>query len=142
WKSALAVPDRRPKYVEGARVVNGARVRHHHHHGAGECRCFHFTGIRSKLPPTFSPGPDRGVKTMVIRLHACRVAAIAVALAALASAAFGAENNIIRIGALLPMSGPGSYFGAQDRQGIELALDAINKTSVSGYKFEIKFEDS
>ena len=79
---------------------------------------------------------------MVIRLHACRVAAIAVALAALASAAFGAENNIIRIGALLPMSGPGSYFGAQDRQGIELALDAINKTSVSGYKFEIKFEDS
>src|SRR5215831_19658544 len=79
---------------------------------------------------------------MVIRLRACLLAAgtIAAALAALASAAFGAENNIIRIGALLPMSGPGSYFGAQDRQGIELALDAINKTSVSGYKFEIKFE--
>ena len=81
---------------------------------------------------------------MVIRLHASLVAAgaIAVALTALASAAVGAENNIIRIGALLPMSGPGSYFGAQDKQGIELALDAINKTGVSGYKFDVKFEDS
>src|SRR5262245_54360894 len=81
---------------------------------------------------------------MVIRLHACRVAAgtIATALAALASAAVGAESNSIRIGALLPMSGPGSYFGAQDKQGIELALDAINKTGVSGYRFDVKFEDS
>jgi len=81
---------------------------------------------------------------MVIRLRACLLAAgtIAAALAALASAAVGAENNIIRIGALLPMSGPGSYFGAQDRQGIELALDAINKSGVRGHKFEVKFEDS
>src|SRR5215467_7818027 len=81
---------------------------------------------------------------MVIRLRACLVAAgtIAAALAALASAALGAENNIIRIGALLPMSGPGSYFGAQDRQGVELALHAINKTGVRGYRLEVKFEDS
>jgi branched-chain amino acid transport system substrate-binding protein len=81
---------------------------------------------------------------MVIRLRSCRVVvgtAVA-AWAALAPPAAGAENNTIRIGALLPMSGPGSYFGAQDKQGIELALDAINKTGVSGYKLEVKFEDS
>src|SRR5215472_19330157 len=96
-----------------------------------------LTGL--SYPPTFGSVPDRGVKIMVIRLRACLLAAgtIAAASAALASAAVGAENNIIRIGALLPMSGPGSYFGAQDRQGIELALDAINKSGVRGYKFEV-----
>ena len=35
----------------------------------------------------------------------------------------GAAENVVKIGALLPISGPGSYFGAQDRQGIELALE-------------------
>ena len=81
---------------------------------------------------------------MVIRLRACRVAAgaIAVCLAAATSAAVCAESKIIKIGALLPMSGPGSYFGSQDKQGIELALDEINKAATGGYKFEVKFEDS
>jgi branched-chain amino acid transport system substrate-binding protein len=58
-------------------------------------------------------------------------------LAAGAGTAFGAD--VIKIGGLLPMSGPGSYFGAQDKQGIELALEALNK---SGVKFEIQYEDS
>jgi branched-chain amino acid transport system substrate-binding protein len=40
------------------------------------------------------------------------------------------------------MSGPGSYFGAQDKQGIELALEEVNKTGVNGYKFAIQYEDS
>jgi branched-chain amino acid transport system substrate-binding protein len=81
---------------------------------------------------------------MVIRLRACRVAAgaIAAALVGVTSAAVGAETKIIKIGALLPVSGPGAYFGAQDKQGIELALDEINKTGVSGYRFEVKLEDS
>jgi branched-chain amino acid transport system substrate-binding protein len=81
---------------------------------------------------------------MVIRLRACPITAgaIALCLAAATSAAVCAESKTIKIGALLPMSGPGSYFGAQDKQGIELALDEINKTGTSGYKFEVKFEDS
>lgn len=53
-----------------------------------------------------------------------------------------AADKTIKIGALLPMSGPGSYFGAQDKQGIELALDQLNKTGVKGYKFEVHFEDT
>ena len=53
-----------------------------------------------------------------------------------------AADKEIKIGGLFPMSGPGSYFGAQDKQGVELALDQLNKTGVNGYKFEVKYEDS
>src|SRR5262245_43014266 len=58
------------------------------------------------------------------------------------SSAAGAADNVVRIGALLPMSGPGSYFGAQDKQGIELALDQINRTGSNGVKLEVHYEDS
>lgn len=53
-----------------------------------------------------------------------------------------AAENVIKIGALFPISGPGSYFGVQDKQGVELALDQLNKAGVSGYKFEVQYEDS
>lgn len=53
-----------------------------------------------------------------------------------------AAEKVIKIGGLFPMSGPGSYFGAQDKQGIELALEQINKAGVNGYKFEVQYEDS
>ena len=46
-----------------------------------------------------------------------------------------AQDKTIKIGALFPMSGPGAYFGAQDKQGIELALEQLNKDGVNGYKF-------
>ena len=67
------------------------------------------------------------------------------ALGVVASVAFGAANaqdKTIKIGALFPMSGPGAYFGAQDKQGIELALEQLNKDGVNGYKFAIQYEDS
>jgi len=67
--------------------------------------------------------------------RACLTASVM--LAAGASAAFG--GDIIKIGALLPISGPGSYFGVQDKQGIELALEGLNK---SGVRFEVQYEDS
>jgi branched-chain amino acid transport system substrate-binding protein len=60
----------------------------------------------------------------------------------LAVSAAHAADKTIKIGALLPMSGPGSYFGTQDKQGIELALEQINKSGVNGYKFEVHYEDS
>ena len=53
-----------------------------------------------------------------------------------------AADKVIKIGGLFPMSGPGSYFGAQDKQGIELALEQLNKSGVSGYKFDVHYEDS
>ena len=53
-----------------------------------------------------------------------------------------AADKTIKIGGLFPMSGPGSYFGAQDKQGVELALEQLNKAGVNGYKFEVQYEDS
>ena len=70
-------------------------------------------------------------------LPVARLLAASVLLAAGASTALAADA--IKIGALFPMSGPGAYFGVQDKQGVELALEALNK---SGTKFEIQYEDS
>ncbi|MGE0749704.1 MAG: ABC transporter substrate-binding protein [Variibacter sp.] len=67
------------------------------------------------------------------------------ALGLMATAAFGsahAQDKTIKIGALLPISGPGAYFGAQDKQGVELALEQVNKEGVNGYKFSVQYEDS
>jgi len=51
-------------------------------------------------------------------------------------------DRAVRIGGLLPVSGPGAYFGAQDKQGVELALEEINRTGVAGRRFEIQYEDT
>src|SRR5262249_16284866 len=48
----------------------------------------------------------------------------------------------IRIGGLFPTSGPGAYFGVQDKQGIDLAVEQINKSGINGFKLEVKYEDS
>jgi len=70
----------------------------------------------------------------------------AIALGALALAATcglaAAQDKVIKIGGLLPISGPGAYFGVQDKQGVELAIEELNKTGVNGYKFQIQYEDS
>lgn len=69
-------------------------------------------------------------------------AAVLAGVITLAAAPSYSADKVIKIGGLFPMSGPGSYFGAQDKQGIELALEQLNKSSVSGYKFEVHYEDS
>ena len=69
------------------------------------------------------------------------VAALTGFIAAGAAAPSLAADHLIKIGGLLPMSGPGSYFGAQDKQGVELALDRL-KDGVNGYKFDVHYEDS
>ena len=51
-----------------------------------------------------------------------------------------AQDKLIKIGGLFPMSGPGAYFSAQDKQGIELAIEQFNQAGVNGYKLEVKFE--
>ena len=66
--------------------------------------------------------------------------AIAALAAAIASSAF-AQDRVVRIGVLMPISGPGSYFGVMDKEGIELALEQF-KNGVNGYKLQVQYEDS
>jgi branched-chain amino acid transport system substrate-binding protein len=69
--------------------------------------------------------------------------ALGVSAGLMASASAGlAQDKTIKIGGLLPVSGPGAYFGVQDKQGIELALDEINRSGVNGHRFSIQYEDS
>ncbi len=69
--------------------------------------------------------------------------AVGVSVGLMAAASAGlAQDKTIRIGGLLPISGPGAYFGVQDRQGVELALEELNETGVNGYKFAVRYEDS
>src|SRR5580765_8265973 len=77
--------------------------------------------------------------TMPFRALFVSISAAAVGLLATAAQA---QDKTIKIGALFPMSGPGSYFGAQDKQGVELALEQLNKAGVNGYKFVVQYEDS
>jgi branched-chain amino acid transport system substrate-binding protein len=77
--------------------------------------------------------------TNILRFAAGALAAGAIIAGSQPAAA---QDKVIKIGALLPMSGPGSYFGAQDRQGVDLALEQINRTGVGGYKLDVKYEDS
>jgi branched-chain amino acid transport system substrate-binding protein len=68
--------------------------------------------------------------------------ALLVGLLAVSTTSGFAAGKVIKIGGLFPISGPGSYFGVQDKQGVELAIEQLNKTGVNGYKFEVQYEDS
>jgi branched-chain amino acid transport system substrate-binding protein len=63
------------------------------------------------------------------------------AAAALAGIAFSAAAQDIRVGVLMPISGPGSYFGIMDKEGMELALEQL-KGGVNGHKLVVQYEDS
>ncbi len=77
-----------------------------------------------------------------MRKHSFLLAVSALLIAGVAVGDATAQDKTIKIGGLFPMSGPGAYFGAQDKQGIELALEQLNKTGVNGYKFAVQYEDS
>jgi branched-chain amino acid transport system substrate-binding protein len=64
------------------------------------------------------------------------------ALASLALLFSGlAQSQDIRIGVLMPISGPGSYFGVMGKEGIDLALEQL-KGTVAGKKLVVQYEDS
>src|SRR2546430_7948939 len=65
------------------------------------------------------------------------------AILAFACATFAAQaqEKVIRIGVLMPISGPGSYFGVMGKEGIDLALEQL-KGGVNGYKLQVQYEDS
>ena len=52
-----------------------------------------------------------------------------------------AQDKVIRVGVLMPISGPGSYFGVMGKEGIDLALEQL-KGGVNGYKLQVQYEDS
>jgi len=62
---------------------------------------------------------------------------------AVLSASFtaSAQDKVIRIGVIVPISGPASYFGVPAKQAMEMAVDEINKTGINGYKFQLQVED-
>src|SRR5258707_15843324 len=53
-----------------------------------------------------------------------------------------AQDKVIKIGGLFAMSGPGSYFGVEDKKGIELAIEQLNKSGGKGYRLEGQNQDS
>lgn len=71
------------------------------------------------------------------------VGGLAAGAAALAFAASGAlaQEKVIRVGVLMPISGPGSYFGVMGKEGIDLALEQL-KSNVNGTKLQVQYEDS
>lgn len=60
---------------------------------------------------------------------------------AIVSFTVSAQDRVVRIGVLMPISGPGSYFGVMGREGIDLALEQL-KGGVNGYKLQVQYEDS
>ena len=70
------------------------------------------------------------------------MAALVGGLLVVSTTSIFAADKVIKIGGLFPISGPGSYFGVQDKQGAELAIEQLNKSGVNGYKFEVHYEDS
>ncbi len=54
-----------------------------------------------------------------------------------------ARAETIRIGAILPLTGPGALIGTQQMRGIQFAIDQANeKGGVRGNKIEVVFEDN
>lgn len=64
---------------------------------------------------------------------------MAAALAAISLSAW--SQNVVRIGVLMPISGPASYFGVMGKEGIDLALEQL-KSEVGGVKLQVQYEDS
>src|SRR2546423_8664182 len=65
----------------------------------------------------------------------------ALAVLALAPLVVQAQERVVRVGVLMPISGPGSYFGVMGREGVDLALE-LAKTNLNGYRLQVQYEDS
>ena len=69
-------------------------------------------------------------------------AAMFLFLALLAAPNLAAAADTVKIGALLPSSGPAAYFGVQDKEGIALALEQVAKAGLGGPTLAFQAEDS
>jgi branched-chain amino acid transport system substrate-binding protein len=62
--------------------------------------------------------------------------------AALMPFAAQAQDKVIRIGVVMPISGPASYFGVMGKEGIDLAMEQVAKNPINGYRLQVQAEDS
>ncbi len=64
-------------------------------------------------------------------------------MAALLVGATAARAETIRLGAIVPLTGPGAVVGNQEMRGIQFAIDAANaKGGVQGNTIAVQFEDN
>ena len=76
------------------------------------------------------------------RRHVIASLAAAASMAAMPHA-FGQSGAPIRIGALLPLSGPVAEFGGQEKRAVEAAVEQVNaKGGINGRKLEAIIRDS
>jgi branched-chain amino acid transport system substrate-binding protein len=53
------------------------------------------------------------------------------------------NENVVRIGALVPLTGSSANYGKSLKQGIDIAVDEVNKEGgINGKKLEVIYEDS
>lgn len=75
-----------------------------------------------------------------MRQRTCAWLAAAVMATCLAG---GAQAKTIRLGAIIPLTGPGAVVGTQEMRGIQFAIDEVNaKGGVQGDKLEVLYEDN
>ena len=67
---------------------------------------------------------------------------VALACAAAIPLAAQAQDKVIRIGVVMPISGPGSYFGVMGKEGIDLAMEQVGAKPINGYRLQVQAEDS
>ena len=68
-----------------------------------------------------------------------RISTIALAL----GLALPASAQTIKLGAVLPLTGPAAVIGMQEQRGIQFAVDEVNaKGGIAGHKIEMLFEDN
>ncbi|MFI4981994.1 MAG: ABC transporter substrate-binding protein [Nevskiales bacterium] len=64
-------------------------------------------------------------------------------LAATGAVAASASAQSIRFGAVVPLTGPATVIGTQEKRGLEFAVEDTNaKGGVAGHKIELTFEDN
>jgi branched-chain amino acid transport system substrate-binding protein len=71
-----------------------------------------------------------------------RLTAVALVCAVCFGTTAWAQDKTIKIAALIPLSGPASYFGVQDKRGFALGLEEAAKAGLGGYKIDLHYEDS
>ena len=67
--------------------------------------------------------------------------ALRIAVLGLFFLSFNLKAQEVRVGVLMPISGPGSYFGVMGKEGIDLALEQL-KGQVNNVKLRVQYEDS
>jgi branched-chain amino acid transport system substrate-binding protein len=74
-----------------------------------------------------------------VRLVSCLVAAIVIAACGSGS---GSSTNVIKLGAILSITGAGGVYGPQSRDGMNLAVKQINAAGgVNGAKIQLTIND-